>query len=169
MTVERTSKQIISTKYGRGTPSYRAPELFDIEKPHYNNKVDMWALGCILFELVTRKKAFSGDFAVVQYAASEGKFNIPLLPYHKSVNFFIILQIRDLLSLASCDRPSATDLVKRLDEFSLDTPLCAQTKDEDLDWIVGDDEHLQVVKWIDSGCMGDVYEVLFHFLTCFPD
>ena len=41
-----------------GTPSYLSPEVVD-GKP-YNYKSDVWGLGCILYELLTLKRAFSG-------------------------------------------------------------------------------------------------------------
>jgi serine/threonine protein kinase len=47
-----------------GTPSYPAPELLDEETGHFSNKVDIFAMGCILFELLKQEKAFSDDFAV---------------------------------------------------------------------------------------------------------
>ena len=40
-----------------GTPYYLSPELCE-EKP-YNNKSDIWALGCIIYELCTFKHPFS--------------------------------------------------------------------------------------------------------------
>lgn len=47
-----------------GTAGYRAPEI--LENPSvFNNKVDIWAMGCVLFELVTGKAAFTGDMAVL--------------------------------------------------------------------------------------------------------
>ena len=40
-----------------GTPYYLSPEICE-EKP-YNEKSDIWALGCILYELATYKKPFN--------------------------------------------------------------------------------------------------------------
>jgi len=39
-----------------GTPSYMAPEMFNFQE--YNNKVDIWSAGVILYELVMFKKPF---------------------------------------------------------------------------------------------------------------
>ena len=46
-----TSKIAFDTNTGKGTPSYMAPEI--ISKKPYNNKVDMYSLGCIIYELFT--------------------------------------------------------------------------------------------------------------------
>ena len=42
-----------------GTPVYIAPEVFRGEP--YDNKADIWSLGCILYELATLKLAFGGN------------------------------------------------------------------------------------------------------------
>jgi serine/threonine protein kinase len=39
-----------------GTPYYLSPEL--CEGKRYNHKSDVWALGCVLYELATFKHAF---------------------------------------------------------------------------------------------------------------
>lgn len=39
-----------------GTPYYMSPEIFD-NKP-YNHKSDIWALGCVLYEMTTLNHAF---------------------------------------------------------------------------------------------------------------
>ena len=39
-----------------GTPYYLSPELCE-EKP-YNNKSDIWSLGCVLYELCTQRHPF---------------------------------------------------------------------------------------------------------------
>jgi serine/threonine protein kinase len=68
-TSEGTAKRSRATQDARGTSSYRAPEIL-CEDPKYTNKVDIWAFGCILFEMCTGRKAFAGDFAVQGFAAS---------------------------------------------------------------------------------------------------
>ena len=42
-----------------GTPFYMSPELYRGEQ--YGHKADVWSLGCLLFELCTRKRAFDCD------------------------------------------------------------------------------------------------------------
>lgn len=42
-----------------GTPCYLSPELCQ-EKP-YNQKSDVWALGCVLYEMLTLKRAFEAE------------------------------------------------------------------------------------------------------------
>ena len=56
-----TKKLINSMKYtntGNGTYNYMAPEMINGQK--YNKKVDIWALGCILYELFTLNLCFDG-------------------------------------------------------------------------------------------------------------
>lgn len=60
LTVRGTSKNQISTTKGKGTPCYRAPEILK-DDSKYNNKVDIWAIGCIVYELITEQQAFRSD------------------------------------------------------------------------------------------------------------
>eukprot|EP00854_Cymbomonas_tetramitiformis_P026524 gene26524-32557_t len=56
-----------------GTPYYMSPEL--VQGTPYNSKSDVWALGCVLYELITLKKAFPGDnLAQVVMAIATGKY-----------------------------------------------------------------------------------------------
>ena len=50
------SKICERTQTDVGTMYYKAPELLKGEE--YDNKIDIWALGCILYELFTLKKCF---------------------------------------------------------------------------------------------------------------
>ena len=67
-----------------GTPYYMSPELFK-NKP-YNHKSDVWALGCVLYEMITLKHAFDASslngLAVKilrgRFRAVRGKFSRPL-------------------------------------------------------------------------------------------
>lgn len=54
----------------------------------------MWGLGCILYELAFRKKAFSGDEAVLKYKLSKEKLTIP--PRIESSNNSLVNNVRNL-------------------------------------------------------------------------
>lgn len=66
-----------STSDSRGTSGYRAPELV-CEVGRYSFATDVWALGCILYELRVRKKIFASDFETRDWAVSEKKLEISL-------------------------------------------------------------------------------------------
>jgi len=55
------SRGIVLTRMQRGTSGYRAPELIQVAL--YTKKVDIWAFGCVTYELVTKRRAFVDDFA----------------------------------------------------------------------------------------------------------
>jgi serine/threonine protein kinase len=61
ITTAGTSKNLIATNNQRGTLHYLAPEIILCEPgvPSYTNKVDIWSLGAILYELCTGRKAFA--------------------------------------------------------------------------------------------------------------
>lgn len=72
-----------------GTPNYISPELCE-GKP-YNQKSDIWALGCILYEMCTLKHPFEAPtLPALVLKIMRGTFNP--LPAHYSTN------LRDLLS-----------------------------------------------------------------------
>jgi serine/threonine protein kinase len=72
LTVSGTSKSLITTKEAKGTACYRAPELVRND-PKYNNKADIWAIGCITYELTTEERAFSGDMETYLLTDQEKK------------------------------------------------------------------------------------------------
>ena len=69
LTAEGTSKRAVDTRFARGTSGYRAPEL--IKNRHYTNKVDIWALGCVVCELLSGHKVFDDDFEVYKFSDSK--------------------------------------------------------------------------------------------------
>lgn len=76
MSTEGVSKGAYTTQASRGTPCYRAPELVKGSKPSFSNRVDVWGMGCILFQLALRKKAFQSDWAVGCYSGSKTELNV---------------------------------------------------------------------------------------------
>jgi serine/threonine protein kinase len=67
---EATSKRMNTTRYSRGTASYRAPEVI-AEDSKFNNRADIWALGCIIYEMSTGVKLFRDDFSVREYSTTK--------------------------------------------------------------------------------------------------
>ena len=88
------SKNYIETNKVRGTVNYIAPEIWNGEP--YNARSDVWALGCILFELCTLQLAFPGEVAQVYGKIMNGKFDpIPAhLPYSDRVRCIVDLLIQ---------------------------------------------------------------------------
>ena len=43
-----------------GAAVYMAPEFFKESKPKYKKSVDIWAFGCVVFELLHFKRLFAG-------------------------------------------------------------------------------------------------------------
>jgi serine/threonine protein kinase len=102
------SSQSCSTRYKRGTPSYRAPELLK-QSATFNNKVDIFAMGCILFELVSDgEKAFCGDIGVLDYAQSRSSIaSLIGSRLSSSVRSIYFPDIRVMLSRVASQRPTA--------------------------------------------------------------
>ncbi|CDR32820.1 non-specific serine/threonine protein kinase [Caenorhabditis elegans] len=92
-----------------GTPYYISPEM--CSGVSYNEKSDMWALGCILYEMCCLKKAFEGDnlpalvnsIMTCAYTPVKG-------PYSAEMK----MVIRELLQLDPQKRPSAPQALKML-------------------------------------------------------
>jgi serine/threonine protein kinase len=64
LSAEGSTKHSIQTGQARGTGGYRAPELLNEQDAKFTKKVDIWALGCILYELAMKTQAFRGDWDV---------------------------------------------------------------------------------------------------------
>ena len=105
LTSEGTSNRLITTRYSRGRPCYRAPELLRETEGRYSNKSDIWSLGCIVYELVIGKKPFSGDYAVITYAISLSS----LMPYSNDASSYLFRAffIDEFLTVKPTERPSA--------------------------------------------------------------
>ena len=104
-----------TTRNGRGTPSYRAPELLQEDKAVFNNKVDIWSLGCILYELAAGKKAFSSDLAVCHHAISKQPLTVAFDIFDQETKASLTDQLRRMLEIEPASRPSAASL---FEEFS---------------------------------------------------
>ena len=90
-----------------GTPFYLSPELC-LEKP-YNDKSDIWALGCILYELCTYNHPFN--------AKSQGALILKILnKTPETINKYYSRDLQKMLDLLLnknyLQRPSCSDILK---------------------------------------------------------
>ena len=122
-TSEGTSKKVHSTIYARGSAGYRAPELVreSVEETiKYTNKVDMWALGCIFYEVIVLKKLFVNDLAIHLYSR-QADIQHPIaqkvIDTHHSL-YIIFDIIYDLLNEDPSRRPRATVVQDRLAQIA---------------------------------------------------
>jgi serine/threonine protein kinase len=118
LTMAGTSQHAQTTACSRGTPGYRAPELVNpYSKNTFTNKVDIWATGCILVELVSGVKAFGDDFKVHQYYLQhkffKRRFDIPEIEgVDGSVTRELLSDtIHAMLETDSSKRPTAKELL----------------------------------------------------------
>ncbi|XP_028799681.1 probable serine/threonine-protein kinase DDB_G0280111 isoform X2 [Neltuma alba] len=93
------------------TPAYRAPEMWDLFlKEAINEKVDLWALGCLLFRICYFRSAFDGESKL---QVLNGNYRIPDSPKYSSS---IVDLIRDMLQARPDDRPDITQVWFRVNE-----------------------------------------------------
>ena len=97
-----------------GTPYYLSPELCE-EKP-YNEKSDIWALGCVLYELCAGRQPFKAvNQAALALKIIKGKYDsIPLI-YSKSLSEIIAA----CLTKDYRKRPSVNSILGRTGIFPL--------------------------------------------------
>ncbi|XP_035228958.1 serine/threonine-protein kinase Nek4-like isoform X1 [Stegodyphus dumicola] len=89
-----------------GTPYYMSPEIF-AGKP-YNQKSDVWALGCCMYEIATLKQAFNAqDIHTLIQKIMKGKVSV--MPDIYSPEFLTI--ISSMLTHEPQKRPSITELL----------------------------------------------------------
>ncbi|MQM07958.1 hypothetical protein Taro_040811 [Colocasia esculenta] len=92
------------------TPAYRAPEMWDLyRKEVISEKVDIWALGCLLYRICYLKSAFDGESKL---QILNGNYRIPELPKYSSS---VIELIKDLLQASPDARPDITQARTLLD------------------------------------------------------
>jgi len=85
-------------------------------KSGYNQKSDIWSLGCILYELITGEKAFNNDFVVRDYANSQEQERETTLNM-VSVPALWKRWLREMLQVEPQKRPSAEQTGEMIWEF----------------------------------------------------
>ncbi|GAA0152834.1 non-receptor serine/threonine protein kinase [Lithospermum erythrorhizon] len=94
------------------TPAYRSPEMWDLyRKDTINEKVDIWALGCLLFRICYFKSAFDGESKL---QVLNGNYRIPDLPKYST---HITDLIRDMLHPSPEARPDITQVWFRVNDL----------------------------------------------------
>jgi serine/threonine protein kinase len=97
-------------KHRLGTAIYRSPELA-ADQPTVSKMVDIWALGCIIYELACRRKAFEAEWDVFEYSMTktlpETRLNWP-----KTFISHFTSTLQELLSPDWAQRPPAVDIRK---------------------------------------------------------
>uniref|UniRef100_A0A8C6Z5L8 non-specific serine/threonine protein kinase n=1 Tax=Nothoprocta perdicaria TaxID=30464 RepID=A0A8C6Z5L8_NOTPE len=91
-----------------GTPYYVPPEVW--ESLPYNNKSDIWSLGCILYELCTLRHPFQANsWKHLILKICKGSYNP--LPSHYSYELHYL--IKQMFKRNPKNRPSATTILER--------------------------------------------------------
>ncbi|GMH93888.1 hypothetical protein TrVE_jg1907 [Triparma verrucosa] len=88
-----------------GTPYYMSPEIFK-NKP-YSHKADIWALGCVLYEMVTLKHAFDGS-SINQLASKIIKGRFPPISSRYSAH------LKDLITAMLQTNPNKRPSIERI-------------------------------------------------------
>ena len=92
-----------------GTPYYLSPEICE-EKP-YNEKSDVWALGCILYELITFKKPYNAkNQAALFFKITNG--NYEPIPNHLKYSKELKKMVDLLLEKNYNHRPFMKDVIE---------------------------------------------------------
>ncbi|XP_036965989.1 serine/threonine-protein kinase Nek5-like isoform X5 [Acanthopagrus latus] len=91
-----------------GTPYYLSPEI--CESRPYNNKTDIWSLGCVLYELCTLRHPFEGS-SLRQLVSKicRGRYN----PVSTRYSYELRLLLSQLFKVNPRDRPSVSSVLRR--------------------------------------------------------
>jgi NIMA (never in mitosis gene a)-related kinase len=107
-----------------GTPFYLSPEICE-EKP-YNNKSDIWSLGCVLYELATLRHAFDAQ-NINNLVSKILRGTYPPIPASYSLDLRNL--VSQMLKRQPSHRPSVNAILqksfvrKRIQEFLTQTKL----------------------------------------------
>ncbi|KFV39592.1 Serine/threonine-protein kinase Nek5, partial [Gavia stellata] len=91
-----------------GTPYYLSPEI--CENRPYNNKTDIWSLGCVLYELCALKHPFEGNsLHQLVLKICRGHFH----PVSPNYSYDLRILISQLFRISPRDRPSINSILRK--------------------------------------------------------
>ncbi|XP_030614424.1 serine/threonine-protein kinase Nek5 isoform X2 [Archocentrus centrarchus] len=91
-----------------GTPYYLSPEI--CESRPYNNKTDIWSLGCVLYELCTLKHPFeASSLRQLVSKICRGRYS----PVPSRYSYDLRLLVTQLFKVNPRDRPSVNSVLQR--------------------------------------------------------
>ncbi|XP_076220284.1 serine/threonine-protein kinase Nek5 [Aptenodytes patagonicus] len=91
-----------------GTPYYLSPEM--CENRPYNNKTDIWSLGCVLYELCALKHPFEGNcLHQLVLKICRGRFH----PVSPNYSYDLRILISQLFKISPRDRPSINSILRK--------------------------------------------------------
>ncbi|KAM6144661.1 serine/threonine-protein kinase Nek5 [Phoenicopterus ruber ruber] len=91
-----------------GTPYYLSPEI--CENQPYNNKTDIWSLGCVLYELCALKHPFEGNsLHQLVLKICRGRFQ----PVSPNYSYDLRILISQLFKISPRDRPSINSILRK--------------------------------------------------------
>ncbi|KAM4795378.1 serine/threonine-protein kinase Nek5 isoform 2-T2 [Rhinophrynus dorsalis] len=91
-----------------GTPYYLSPEI--CENRPYNNKTDIWSLGCVLYEMCTLKHPFeAGSLRQLVLKICRGHYQ----PLSSKYSYDLRTLISQLFKISPRDRPSVNSILKK--------------------------------------------------------
>ena len=101
-----------------GTPLYMSPE--QVNEQRYNEKSDIWALGCVVYEACAHRPPFvAGNHLALAVKINAGKFDRIPSCYSDDLH----RAIRWMLQMDATKRPTVEDL-ERLPGIRREAPLC---------------------------------------------
>lgn len=109
--VSKMLENTLSANSFTGTPYFIAPELCNEKK--YNNKVDIWSLGCLLYYMVTFHYPFQAtNYGELFIKISSGKYP-PITNYTKEYSKDMEELISELITVNPSRRPSTSILLSK--------------------------------------------------------
>ena len=93
------------------TQVYSAPEVLGLdsnsETSDYTNSVDIWSLGCVIYELLVETKLFASEVQVSRYYFGKKPFPADKLKFLLPPTGTLLLKFMLLLRVQPGDRPTA--------------------------------------------------------------